>query len=209
MLTQDCRDAQRLASRSRRPGRGLLFDITDQVDGAFSPSRGGKVPPAKGEAKGAAFRRPGCVSFVPPAARPSCTNVGARCPRRTIIRRIGAVRAPGHSDSTAAVGNIEDIIDASGGDAGRLDATGVLITHHTGAAGIWVVDITKRMRLRFHPERGCHNCQDAYESVKSHRESPFLRTTGNVVIQPHGYIPRCPRSWLEARDGLYQRKCAS
>jgi hypothetical protein len=46
VLTQNRRDSHWLASRSRGPGRGFLFDLMDQVKGAFSPDRLRKVPPA-------------------------------------------------------------------------------------------------------------------------------------------------------------------
>jgi hypothetical protein len=46
VLTQNRRDAQRLASRSLGPGCGFLFDLMDQVKGAFSPDRLRKVLPA-------------------------------------------------------------------------------------------------------------------------------------------------------------------
>ncbi len=46
VLTQNRRDPQRLTSRSRGPGCGLLFDLMDQVKGAFSPDWLRKVSPA-------------------------------------------------------------------------------------------------------------------------------------------------------------------
>jgi len=46
VLTQNHRDPQRLTSRSRSPGCGFLFDLMNQVKGAFSPDRLRKVPPA-------------------------------------------------------------------------------------------------------------------------------------------------------------------
>jgi hypothetical protein len=46
VLSEDRRGPQRLASRSRDPGGGFLFDLMDQVEGAASPNRLREVFPA-------------------------------------------------------------------------------------------------------------------------------------------------------------------